>query len=120
MAARIACSVLLGMALAGCSGPALFGPSLGTVSGHVTIRACGGAYRADQTSCPVRPLAGARITFQMNGNAVTATADSSGTYRIDLKPGAYAVQVNAEPFSRVSGPRQVTVTAGKTVTADFT
>ena len=130
MIARIACAILLGGAIAGCSGPASVGS--GTVSGHVMVRACGGAYRPDQTSCPTRPLAGARVSFQANGKSFTATVDSSGAYRIDLKPSTYTAEVafrNAtvsspnlpvEPFPRVAGPRQITVMAGKTVTADFT
>jgi len=36
---------LLAIGLSGCAaGPAIFGPSTGTVTGHVTLRACGGAY----------------------------------------------------------------------------
>lgn len=120
MVARVACLIVLGVALAGCTGPGIFAPQSGTVTGHVVIRACGGAYRPDQTSCPIRSLPGTRISFQSNGNTVTATADSTGSYRIDLRPGTYMVEVNAERFSRVAGPRQVTVTAGKTITADFT
>lgn len=120
MVARLVSFVLLGMALAGCSGPGIFGPSYGTVTGHVAIRACGGAYRPDQTGCPSRPLLGAKISFQSNGKPVTASTDSTGSYRIELRPGTYSVAVNAERFSGVAGPRQVTVTAGKTVTADFT
>ncbi|HET9847848.1 MAG TPA: carboxypeptidase-like regulatory domain-containing protein [Candidatus Dormibacteraeota bacterium] len=120
MVARIAGLILVGAALAACSGPGIFAPSSGKVSGHVLIRACGGANRPDQPGCPSHPFAGARISFNSGGTVVTATADSQGAYQVQLRPGTYSAQVNAEPFSRVAGPRQVTVTAGKSVTADFT
>ena len=112
--------MLVAAALAACSGPGIFAPSSGKVIGHVVIRACGGAYRPDQTGCPSHPFAGARISFHSGGNVVTTTADSQGAYQIQLRPGTYSAQVNAEPFSRVVGPRQITVTAGQSVTADFT
>ena len=111
---------LLSLSLTGCAGPGLFAPLMGTVSGHVMIRACGGAYREDQPTCPARPLAGARVVFEKGGNAVTTTTDSTGAYRIDLKPGTYGVQAASGTIEHIAGPRQVTVTAGKTVTADFT
>jgi hypothetical protein len=117
---RLLGSALLILALTGCSGPGLFAPLMGSVTGHVMIRACGGAYREDQSTCPMRPAAGARVVFQKDGNAVTATTDSTGAYRIDLRPGIYSIQATSGKLEHVAGPRQVTVTAGKTVTADFT
>jgi hypothetical protein len=93
----------------------------------VQIRACGGAYRPEQSGCPARPMAGATLTFQLTGtaSASTITTDSSGAYRTDLKPGTYSVQVTSRgrpsgDFAGFAGPRTVTVVAGKTVTADFT
>ena len=123
--ALIAC--LLTATLAGCGGVAsLFAPATGTVTGHVQIRACGGAYRPEQSGCPTHPMAGARLTFQLinTSDVSRVTTDSSGAYRIDLKPGSYAVQVmdnGAEKrgFAGFAGPRTVIVVAGKTVTADF-
>ena len=124
--ALIAC--LLAATLAGCGGGAsFFAPATGTVTGHVQIRACGGAYRPEQTGCPAQPMAGAKLTFRLidTSNASTVTTDSSGAYRIDLKPGNYSVQVMEEGaakrgFAGFAGPRTVTIGAGKTVTADFT
>jgi hypothetical protein len=123
--ALIAC--LLAATLAGCGGGAsFFAPATGTVTGHVQIRACGGAYRPEQSGCPAQPMAGARLTFQLIGSSSpsTVTTDSSGAYRIGLKPGSYSVQVMEEAaakrgFAGFSGPRTVTIVAGKTVTADF-
>ncbi len=122
--ALIAC--LLAATLSGCGGATLFGPARGTVSGHVQVRACGGAYRPEQTGCPARPMAGATITFQVsNSSSSSTTTDSSGAYRIDLTPGTYSVQVTGEGsaqrgFAGFAGPKTVTVVAGKSLTADFT
>lgn len=121
----IAC--LLAATLSGCAGGAsFFAPATGTVTGHVQIRACGGAYRPEQSGCPVQPMAGVRLTFRSTNDSKpsTVTTDSSGAYRIDLKPGRYTVQVAEEGaarrgFAAFAGPTTVTVTAGETVTADF-
>jgi Carboxypeptidase regulatory-like domain len=124
--ALIAC--LLAAALSGCAGGAsFFAPATGTVTGHVQIRACGGAYRPEQSGCPAQPMAGARLTFRLidTSSTSTVTSDSSGGYRIELKPGTYSVQVAEQAsdrrgFAGFAGPRTVTVVAGKSVTADFT
>ncbi len=114
---------LLAASLCGCgAGTSPFASATGTVSGHVQTRACGGAYRPEQTGCPARPMVGAKVTFQLidGSNASTTTTDSSGAYRIDLKPGTYMVQASEGPAnSAPAGPRTVTVVPGKTVTADF-
>ena len=49
------------------------------------------------------------------------TTDSSGSYRIDLKPGTYTVRASGpgDQTGDLGGGRQVVITAGKTVTADF-
>jgi hypothetical protein len=115
---------LLVMALAGCGGPGVLVPrSTGTVTGHVMIRACGGAYRMQETPCATHAVTGATVTFHLIGTstAAKATTDSTGAYRVDLQSGTYTVVVSGVgAYSRANGPRQVTVTAGKTVTADFT
>lgn len=122
---RVLVACLVVTVLAGCgSGPSLFGTSTGTVSGHVQLRACGGAYLDGQTACPSHPYAGVTLTFTpLSGTdkEQTATTDSSGSYHIDLKPGTYTVRASARGGQAGSsgGPRQVVVTAGKTVTADF-
>jgi hypothetical protein len=115
---------LLAVVLSACAGgPAIFGPSTGTVSGHVSVRACGGAYRLDQPGCPTQPVAGARLSFRLaspNGTHSdrTATTDAAGAYTIALPPSNYTVTVTTT--SNVSPkPRQVTVLAGKSVTVDF-
>ena len=123
--ALIACLVVT--VLAGCgAGPSLFGPSTGSVTGHVQLRTCGGAYRAGETSCPTHPYAGVTLTFSLTSATDTAsgravTTDSSGSYRIDLKPGTYTVRATGpgDQAGGLAGAREVIVTAGKTVTADF-
>ena len=129
--------VLLAVSLSACAGgPSIVGPSTGTVSGHVSERACGGAYRPDQTGCPMRPVADAIVGFRLlsaNGTAPEATAvtDARGAYTIKLAPGTYTVTLDAvriavegsahlSPMPGTTGPRQVTVAAGKTVNADLT
>ena len=134
--AVLGCLLLIG--LSGCAaGPALFGPSTGTVTGHVWLRACGGAYRPDQAGCPAQPLSGATLSFRLtsgNGSspAQTAVTETRGAYLVRLAPGTYTVWLSptgqgTAGFPRPAivpgvgaGPRQVTVVAGKTVTADFT
>jgi hypothetical protein len=110
--------------LAGCGGgPSPSGASTGTVTGHVQLRACGGAYRAGETSCTPQPYADVTLMFSLTpaagtGSTRSVTTDASGFYRIDLSPGTYTVQPSG-PGKFASGPRQVVVTTGKTVTADF-
>ncbi len=137
MVKRALFGCLLVIALSACAaGPAIFGPSTGTVTGHVTLRACGGAYRPGQAGCAVRPLAGAGVSFEIvpangKGSERTAVTDANGAYSITVAPGIYAVTTTLKPqelpaiagaatVPGLASPRQVTVVAGKTVTADFT
>ena len=123
MQSRAIAVFLLALALAACASPAILGRSAGSVSGHVMVRTCGGANRESQTGCPIQPLAGVTLSFQEKNasSADTATTDSRGEYRIDLPPGTYMVSLsNVAVHSSASGPPSVSVTAGKTVTADFT
>jgi hypothetical protein len=135
--ALIAC--LLAAALSGCgSGASFFGASTGTVTGHVQLRVCGGAYRPEQTGCPARPMADATLTFQLDGasSSSSVTTDSAGAYRIDLKAGTYTIRVTEMGSSKLPQPGAfadnptaangtggrgtVTVVAGQAVTKDFT
>lgn len=124
MVSRILAACLVALALASCGGPGILVPrSTGTVTGHVMIRACGGAYRMQETPCAPRTVSGATLTFTLSGSSTstTTTTDATGAYHLDLQPGTYTVGVSGvTTYSHFNGPRQVTVTAGKTVTADFT
>ena len=124
MFARALIACLLAASLSGCgAGTSPFAPATGTVTGHVQSRACGGAYRPEQTGCPVRPMAGATLTFQLidASSASTVRTDSSGAYRIDLRPGTYSVQLKEQGLANgaFAGSTSVTVVGGKTITADF-
>jgi Carboxypeptidase regulatory-like domain len=127
MIPRTLVACVLATLLAGCgAGPSLFGASTGTVTGHVQIRACGGAYRPGQTTCPTHPYVGVTLTFSLTpptgaGSQKAVTTDSSGSYRIDLGPGTYTVRASGpgDQAGGLGGPSQVGVAAGKTVTADF-
>ena len=139
---RVVGACLLAIALTGCgAGPPVLGPTTGTVSGHLQLRACGGAYRPEQTGCPTSPMVSATLGFELRDGSspATVTTDSAGAYRIDLKPGTYRIRLMegagfwtaflgdsgaaiADRQATGSGfaeSRTVTVFAGKTVTADF-
>jgi hypothetical protein len=133
----IAC--ILAATLSACGvGTAAFGPSTGTVAGHVQLRACGGPTRPEPSGCPSQPYSGVRLTFSQSpaagtGSEKTVTTDSNGAYRIDLAPGTYTVSASAATAKSPNqsfadsqtvpggfgGHREVVVTAGKTVKADF-
>ena len=123
MRSRSLAACLFALALAGCGGPTIVDPASGTLAGHVTLRACGGANREYQAGCPVQPLSGVKLSFKAKGGstAATATTDSTGAYRVRLAPGMYAITLEtAAKYSTLSGPHQVSVLAGQPQTADFT
>jgi hypothetical protein len=114
---------LLALALAACGGPTIVVPASGSLAGHVSLRACGGANREYPAGCPTQALSGVKLTFQQKGVATvsTATTDSSGAYQIQLAPGTYAVTLETTAnYSSLSGPRQVSVRAGQTLAANYT
>jgi hypothetical protein len=126
MFARALIAWVLATVLAGCGAAPSFQRTLGTVTGHVQIRACGGAYRPGQTSCPTHAYAGVTLRFALTlptrtGSEPAVTTDSSGSYRIDLGSGTYSVRVSGpgDQAGALGGPREVVVAAGQTVTADF-
>jgi hypothetical protein len=142
MLGRILAVVPMAILLSSCAGGAfLAAPATGKVTGHVEVRVCGGAYRLDQPACQAHAAAGIVLSFhpvtasgtQSDGHATT---DAKGAYTITLAPGTYSVNpATAEAYATgpapqafvgsamaprgFDGPRQVTVIAGKTVTADF-
>src|SRR2546423_8086138 len=123
MRSRGVAACLFGLALAGCGGPTIFVPASGTLTGHVTLRACGGANREYQTGCPVQPLSGVKLTFQARSGSTAsrATTDSTGGYPIPLAPGTDAVTLEtAAKYSTLHGPHHGSVVARQPQTADFT
>jgi hypothetical protein len=128
---RALMTIAMACLVSGCAaGPALFGSQTGTVTGHVTLRACGGAHRADQNGCHVGPAEGVELIFSDGSQqGRTVRTDAGGNYHTELAPGSYRVLVGFKnpglaqasgSSPRFSGPSTVSVTAGKTVTADFT
>jgi hypothetical protein len=99
--------------------------AVGTVTGTVTLRSCGGAYRPEGSACQMTPMQNATISFSGSSGQQVAktTTDSSGRYLIKLRAGSYNVEVNGHQatykLSQVSGSRTVTVISGQTQTADF-
>ncbi|HUJ24399.1 MAG TPA: N-acetylmuramoyl-L-alanine amidase [Myxococcales bacterium] len=64
---------------------------------------------------PAGPVADAGVTLSPGGAHTTTASD--GSYAIEAAPGAYTASVDAAGFAGAS--QQVTVPAGKVVTADF-
>jgi hypothetical protein len=118
---RTIAATLATLALASCGGTTT-GAGSGSVTGHVTVRACGGANQDGQARCPVQAFAGAKLAFKQDGKTMaTATTDATGAYRLSLLTGTYSVEpITPTRISSWNGPRQVTIAAGKTLTADFT
>jgi Carboxypeptidase regulatory-like domain len=116
---------ILLLTLSGCAAArALVGGSgttTGTISGHIQVRACGGAAVAEGT-CPATPIPGVVVQVQAQGGGqpITATTDSTGTYRVRAAPGSYVVRLDSQSLLGLAGSRQVTVGAGQTISADFT
>ncbi|MDQ6709361.1 MAG: carboxypeptidase-like regulatory domain-containing protein [Candidatus Dormibacteraeota bacterium] len=106
--------------LAGCAGGPLAAPKVGTISGHVSTRACGGAARDDATTCRFHPAAGVTLSFRPvnGGGASVATTDSKGFYSISLPAGQYQVGPR-DPIAAKQASRPLTVSAGQAHTADF-
>jgi hypothetical protein len=136
MVRRTVLAASLAAILSACGGPAAtVPPSPATVSGQVQIRACGGANRIDQSGCQVRPYAGGALEFQLTpptgkGSDRLAVTDATGRYSILLPPGTWRVtavtSATSPQLPRLpafpqdhGGPRQVIVSPGKSVTADF-
>lgn len=89
---------VVALALSACAATAAaFGTPTGTVSGHATVRACGGPARVPpmDVPCQARPLVGVTVTFQpqAGGQALIVKTDSAGFYSIKLRPGAYTASL---------------------------
>lgn len=135
----------LAVTLSGCAASAAaFGPPMGTIAGHVSVRACGGAYKSPDlggTPCQPRPAPGVTVTLdrQGGGQKLTAITNADGAYSIKVPVGRYTVQVGRSAGGKqpplpaadsrafadramamsLVGPKTVTVANGQTVTADF-
>jgi hypothetical protein len=89
----------------------------GTVSGSVVAIPCTPVEAAGQ-QCAGRPVPGLEIDY-VNGEATAKTVtDSNGNYTVQLAAGTWLVHFNGR-MRIISGPQQVTVSAGSTVTANY-
>jgi hypothetical protein len=89
----------------------------GTVSGSVVAIPCTPVEAAGQ-QCAGRPVPGLEIDY-VNGEATARTVtDSNGYYTVQLSAATWLVRFNAH-MRIISGPPQVTVSAGSTVTANY-
>jgi hypothetical protein len=109
-------ALLLLLLLAAACG-AISPPSQGTVTGTVVVSPCRPVERAGDPPCPPQP--GIAVHFQPTGggSALSATTDSTGTYRVQLPAGDY--QASAGGGIVPAQPKAVTVVAGGTVTLNF-
>lgn len=114
-------SVLL-LAACGAAAPSSSGPQAGTITGVVEFRACGGAPPVESPApCVFRPMAGARIDFELPAQTVvSAKTDATGRYSVSVAPGTYTAHVViAQSGATVEDSRTVTVEPGQRVVADF-
>jgi hypothetical protein len=89
----------------------------GTVSGTVVAFPCAPVMSAGQ-QCAGRPLAGLEIDFASGSGAAKALTDSTGHYSATLAAGTWTVHLVTN-LHVISGPQQVTVLSGSTVTATY-
>jgi hypothetical protein len=97
--------------------PASSPAGTGTVSGSVLAIPCTPVEAAGQ-QCAGRPVPGLEIDY-VNGEATAKTVtDSNGNYTVQLSAAIWMVSFKSR--NRViSGPMQVTVSAGSTVSANY-
>ncbi len=90
----------------------------GTVTGQVMTWPCA-PVENPQIICQGRPIPGLPVVFTSpGGTVVVAETDAGGTYTATLPAGTW--KVSFKGYMRiVSGPPEVTVTAGETVVANY-
>jgi hypothetical protein len=111
-------ALVLGMAACGAyqfpgSSPA----ATGTVEGTVLAYPCFPVESADQ-QCAGRPMAGMEIDFTSPSGTAKAVTDATGHFTATLAAGTWSVQLVTK-LRLMSGPHQVTVVSGSTVTATY-
>ena len=92
----------------------------GTVTGQVLAVPCAPVERVD-SPCAGRPVSGLAIIFTSDatGEQKTATTDTSGNYALELAAGSWSVSFKGGIMRVISGPKSITVEAGKTVVANY-
>jgi hypothetical protein len=98
-------------------GPALPKCAEPPVGGGVAA-ICFPVQSAVMAQCAGRPVPGVEIDFTSAGETAKAVTDSTGHYTATLAAGTWTVHL-VTTMQITSGPRQVTVVSGSTVTATY-
>jgi hypothetical protein len=90
------------------------------VGGGVAILCYPAVNQAAQAlpQCAGRPVAGLEIDFTGGDGTAKAVTDSMGRYTVTLAVGTWTVHL-VTPMHVISGPQQVTVVSGSTLTATY-
>ena len=100
-------------------------PQVGTLEGHVTIGPLTPVERVDVPTPTVPPemyAAHSIQVFQANGTTLVAHVkiNPDGTYRVELPPGTYVVDLPKIGLERAAGlPTTITITADQTTRLDI-
>jgi type 1 fimbria pilin len=89
----------------------------GTVTGTVVAVPCTPVESALK-QCAGRPVPGVDVAFVNGGSTANATTDSNGKFTVELATGTWLVHLKTY-MRLISGPPQVNVAAGETVTAKY-
>jgi hypothetical protein len=90
----------------------------GTVTGTVVAVPCFPVEQAGPQQCAGRPVAGLEIDFTHGDQGAKAVTDSTGHYSLTLASETWLVHI-ATRMRIISGPAQVNVTPGSTVSANY-
>ncbi|HXN77794.1 MAG TPA: hypothetical protein VN965_03345 [Candidatus Dormibacteraeota bacterium] len=97
--------------------PGSASPGAGTVTGTVVAVPCFPVEQAGP-QCAGRPVGDLEIDFTSVGESAKTATDSNGHYTVALAAGTWTVHL-ATNMRVISGPVQVTVPSGSTVTANY-
>lgn len=89
----------------------------GTVTGTVVAVPCTPVQSALKP-CAGRPVPGVEVAFVKGDATTNALTDSNGKFTVELATGTWMAHVKTY-MRLISGPPQVTVAAGETVTANY-
>ena len=89
----------------------------GTVTGTVVAVPCTPVESALKP-CAGRPVPGVELGFVKGEATAKAVTDSNGKFTVELSSGTWLVHVKTY-MRQMSGPPQVIVSAGETVTANY-
>jgi hypothetical protein len=90
----------------------------GSVLGRVVAVPCAPVEQAGKP-CAGRPVAGLEIEYSKGDATAKAVTGSDGQYSVRLSAGTWTVQLKTN-LRVISGPAEVKVSDGSTVTANYT